>query len=408
MSYFATIPQAIADIKKGRMLIVVDSPNRENEGDFYIPADKASPESILAMIKLGGGLVCTAITPQQAISLKLPLMVDPLENNEKTKVNFTVSVNAKKGTSTGVSVFDRLKTIKVLADPKSSYSELARPGHVYGLIAHNGGVLERQGHTEAAVDLARLAGFTPAGVLCEIVGSDGNMAKLPELVKISKKLGIKIISINHLVKYVERNSLAYPDNDKEVIKTATTPLYTEYGEFQLIIYKSVTNNREHIALVKGRYEDPAFLRVHSQCVTGDTLLSLSCDCREQLRQSMKFINKNGNGVILYLNQEGRGIGLTNKIKAYALQAKGYDTVEANRSLGFPADARQYKVAADILKDIGISRVRLLTNNPDKEQQLSQFGVEVVETQSLEVKPNRINRKYLSTKKQKLAHRLKLV
>lgn len=408
MNNFATIPKALEDIKQGKMLIIVDSPTRENEGDFYIPANTATPESTLTMIKLGGGLICAAITKQQAVRLQLPLMVDPLENSETTKVNFTVSVNAKRGITTGVSAFDRLKTIKTLSDPKSSSSDLSRPGHVFGLVAKNGGVLERDGHTEAAVDLARLAGFTPAGVLCEIVGQDGQVAKLPELVKLSQKLDIKIISIKDLIKFLKKNPLDKHEESKEIIKTATSILPTKYGDFQLTVYKSVIDSREHVALVKGKMKETVLLRIHSQCLTGDTLLSLRCDCGEQLHQSMKLISKNGSGVILYLNQEGRGIGLTNKIKAYALQDQGHDTVEANESLGFPIDARQYKVAVDILKDLSITRVNLLTNNPDKEKQLINFGVEIINTTPLEIKPNKVNKHYLATKKQKLAHRLKFV
>ncbi len=408
MNHFTAIPQAIKEIKMGKILIIVDSPTRENEGDFYIPAEKATTESILTMIKLGGGLICTAITKQQAFNLQLPLMVDPLENTEKTKVNFTVSVNAKIGITTGASAFDRLKTIKVLTNPKSLPSDLSRPGHVFGLVAKNRGVLERNGHTEAAVDLARLATLQPAGVLCEIVGSDGNMAKLPELIKISKKLDIKIISISDLIIYLKRNPLPNLNGGKEIIKTATSTIPTKYGKFQLVVYKSVIDNREHLSLIKGEIEEPLLLRIHSQCITGDTLLSLRCDCREQLHKSMKLINKKNNGLILYLNQEGRGIGLTNKIKAYALQDLGFDTVEANESLGLPIDARQYKIASDILKDLGIFKINLLTNNPDKEKKLAQFGIDVLKTIPLEIKPNKVNKKYLTIKKQKLAHRLRFV
>jgi len=408
MNYFATIPQAIEEIKQGKTLIIVDDPSRENEGDFYMPTDKVTPESILTMIKFGGGLICTAITKQQAVKLQLPLMIDPLENNEKTKVNFTVSVNAKTGITTGVSAFDRLKTIKTLADSKSSPSDLSRPGHVFGLIAKNGGVIEREGHTEAAVDLARLVDFTPAGVLCEIVGGNGHMAKLQELIKLSQKLNIKIISIKDLITFLKKNPLDKLEQSKEITKTASSTLPTRYGTFQLIVYKSVIDAREHIALIRGEIKDTTFLRIHSQCLTGDTLLSLRCDCGEQLHQSMKLINKKGSGVILYLNQEGRGIGLTNKIKAYALQDKGHDTVEANESLGFPIDARQYKIAVNILKDLGISKVNLLTNNPDKAKQLTGFGIEIVKTTSLEIKPNKVNKRYLTTKKRKLAHNLRFV
>ena len=263
MNYFATIPEAVEEVKQGKLLIIIDNPDRENEGDFYIPVDKATPQSIMTMIKLGGGLICTAITKQQAVNLQLPLMVDPLENNEKTKVNLTVSVSSKKGITTGVSAFDRFKTIKILADPTSSSSDLSRPGHVFGLVAKNGGVLERDGHTEAAIDLARLAGLTPSGVLCEIVGSDGNMAKLPELIKLSQKLKIKIISIKDLIEYFKNDPLSRFEDDKEIIKTASSTLPTKYGHFQLVVYKSVIDNREHIVLVKGENKDTVLLRIHS-------------------------------------------------------------------------------------------------------------------------------------------------
>lgn len=408
MSNFTTISQAIEEIKMGKMLIIVDSPYRENEGDFYIPTDKVTVNSIRTMIKFGGGLICTAITKQQTVHLSLPLMIDPLENSEKTKVNFTISMNAKKGITTGVSAYDRLKTIKVLANPKSLTSDLVRPGHILGLVAKNGGSLERRGHTEAAVDLARLSNLTPAGVLCEIVGESGKMAKLPELIKLSKKLNIKIISTDNVVKFLKKNPLPKLKMETEVIKTATATLPTKYGIFKMAVYKSLADNREHIALTKGATNNPVLLRIHSQCLTGDTFLSLRCDCREQLHQSMKLLQKNGSGIIFYLNQEGRGIGLTNKIKAYALQDQGHDTVEANEQLGFPADARQYKIAADILKDLGILKVILLTNNPDKERQLSRFGIDVLQTVPMEVKPNKINKEYLATKKQKLSHRLRMV
>lgn len=405
MNLFNTIPQAIEEIKQGKILIIIDRPSRENEGDFYIPVDKATPKSILTMINLGGGLICTAITKQQAFHLQLPLMINPLENNETTKVNFTVSVSAKKSITTGVSAFDRLKTIKILADSKSSPTDLSRPGHVFGLVAKNGGVLERDGHTEAAVDLARLAGFTPAGVLCEIVGTDGKMAKLPELIKLSQKLNIKIISIKDLIKFLRNNPLDKLEDSKEIIKTATSTLPTKYGNFQLTVYKSVIDNREHIVLIKGEIKDTVLLRIHSQCITGDTLLSLRCDCGQQLHQSMRLINKNGRGVILYLNQEGRGIGLTNKIKAYGLQDKGLDTVEANQALHLPIDARDYKIATEILRDLGISKVNLLTNNPAKIKEIKMLGITVVKQIPLEVLSNDTNLKYLRTKKQKLGHLL---
>lgn len=407
-SYFSTIPEALDQIKKGRLLILVDNPKRENEGDFYIPADKVSPQHIITMIQKGGGLVCTAITQPQAYRLSLPLMIDPLSNTEKTKVNFTISVNAKKGITTGVSAFDRVKSIKVLANPKSKQSDLTRPGHISGLVAKQGGVLERDGHTEAAVDLARIANLNPAGVLCEIVGADGKMAKLKDLIILSKELNIKMVSINDLIKYLKRNPLPPLPEKSEVIKVATSTLPTIYGTFQISVYKSITDNREHTVLLKGNARQPLLTRVHSQCLTGDTFLSLRCDCGQQLHQSMKLISKVPSGVILYLNQEGRGIGLMNKIKAYSLQDQGHDTVEANYTLGFPADARNYKVAADILKDLGIKKINLLTNNPDKEKQLTTFGIQIIKRISIESRHNGVNTKYLATKKRKLGHRLSMI
>lgn len=406
--YFSTIPEVLDQIKKGKMVILVDSPKRENEGDFYIPAGKVSPQHIITMIQKGGGLICAAITQAQAYSLSLPLMVDPLSNTEKTNVNFTISVNAKKGITTGVSAFDRVKTIRILVNPKSKQSELTRPGHVFGLVAKQGGVLERDGHTEAAVDLARIANLTPAGVLCEVVGTDGRMAKLKDLINLSQELNIKMASINDLIKYLKRNPLPPLPEKSEVIKVATSTLPTMYGIFQISVYKSLVDNREHTVLLKGNIRQPLLTRVHSQCFTGDTLFSLRCDCRQQLHQSLELISKAGSGVILYLNQEGRGIGLMNKIKAYSLQDQGHDTVEANHKLGFPADARNYKVAADILKDLGIKKINLLTNNPDKEKQLATFGIHIIKRIPIESLHNGINTKYLATKKRKLGHRLNMI
>lgn len=404
----STISQAIEEIKNGKMIIIVDDPDRENEGDFYIPTDKAIPQSIITMINFGGGLICTAITKQQAFNLQLPLMINPLDNNEKTHVNFTVSVNAKNDITTGVSAFDRLKTIKILANPKSDPTDLSRPGHVFGLVANNGGSTERNGHTEAAIDLSRLAGLTPAGVLCEIVGADGKMAKLPELTELAQKLNIKIISIKDLVSYLKDNPLSKLEDEQEIIKTAMANLPTKYGNFQITVYRSVIDNKEHVVLVKGKIKNPILLRIHSQCLTGDALLSLRCDCQEQLHKSMKLINENGSGIILYLNQEGRGIGLANKIKAYALQDKGLDTVEANLALHLPIDARDYKIAGEILKSLGISKVDLLTNNPTKIEKLTKFRITVIKQIPLEIPSNGVNEKYLKTKKQKLDHLLRLV
>lgn len=408
MRSFSTIPEALDQIKKGKMLILVDNPKRENEGDFYIPADHVTPKVIIYMIRYGGGLVCAAITKQQAFRLSLPMMVTPEENTEKTRVNFTISVNAKDGITTGVSAFDRAKTLMVLASPKSKPSDLTKPGHVFGLVAKPGGVLERAGHTEAAIDLARIANLTPAGVLCEIVGADGKMAKLKDLMNLCQKLNINMVSINDLIKYLKKNPLPLLSYKSEVIKVATSPLPTIYGTFQISVYKSLVDDREHTVLLKGNIRQPVLTRVHSQCFTGDTLLSLRCDCRQQLHQSMSLINKAGSGVVLYLNQEGRNIGLVNKIKAYSLQDQGHDTVEANHALGFPADARNYQVAADILKDLGIEKIRLLTNNPDKEKQLANFGIQIIKRIPIESRPNGVNTQYLATKKRKLGHQLSMV
>lgn len=408
MSVFISIPKAIEEIKQGRMLIIIDSPGRENEGDFYIPADQLKLKHLITMIRQGGGLVCCTITQSQAHRIHLPLMTPPWENTEKTKVNFTVSVNAKNGVSTGVSAFDRLKTIKILANPRSKPTDLIKPGHVFGLIAKTGGVVKRAGHTEAAVDLARLAGFNPAGVICEIIRSDGSMARLSDLKKLAQKLNIKIVEIEELVKYLKKHPLGQTKEKEELVKTASSILPTKYGTFKLLIYKSLADQSEHVALLLGRITNPILTRVHSQCLTGDTLLSLRCDCGQQLHQSMKLIQKKGQGIILYLNQEGRGVGLTNKIKAYILQDQGFDTVEANTKLGLPIDARGYKIAADMLKDLGISKIYLLTNNPDKREQLSRFGIDVLQSVPLEIKPNKINKQYLATKKQKMSHRLRKV
>lgn len=408
MSKFSTIDQAIEDIKMGKMLILVDSPTRENEGDLYLPADNVNAKAINCMIRYGGGLICCSITPAQAIRLQLPLMVDTLENTEKTHVNFTVSVNSRLGITTGVSAFDRAKTIRVLANPKSKVSDLVKPGHIFPLLAKGGGSLERNGHTEAAVDLARLANLNPSGVLCEILREDGQIAKLPDLINLAHKLNIKMVAIDDLVSYLKRAPLPKLPAGIEVVRAAFSNLPTKYGKFQIFIYKSIIDNREHAALVMGDAKMRQLVRIHSQCLSGDTLFSLRCDCGEQLGQSLDLISKTGNGAILYLNQEGRGIGLINKIKSYALQDMGKDTVEANHALGLPTDARGYKIAADILKDLGFYQINLLTNNPDKVNQLLLQGIDVVKTTPLETKPNKINYQYLATKKRKLSHRLRLV
>lgn len=406
--YFSSIPEAIKHIQKGKMLILVDSSSRENEGDFSIPSSVVTPEHLLTMIRSGGGLICCAITKGQAYRLSLPLMVSGVENTEKTKVNFTVSVNARRGITTGVSMYDRLRTIKTLADSTSSPFDLVRPGHLFGLVAKSGGVLERSGHTEAAVDLARLAGFRPSGVLCEIVGKNGKMAKLPELISLSTKHHMPIVRIRDLIAYIRKHPLPELPRIASIVKTAAAQLPTVYGRFHLSIYTSLLDQREHAILTLGKLKKPVLTRIHSQCLTGDTLLSLKCDCREQLHKSMQLISQHGSGIILYLNQEGRGIGLSNKIKAYALQEKGLDTLEADHALGFPGDSRDYGVVCEILHDFNISEISLLTNNPDKKKQLTASGIRVTDRIPLEVSPNALNKHYLFVKKQKLGHHLTVV
>jgi len=408
VSVFSSIPEAIEDVRRGKMLIIVDNPKRENEGDLYIAADAATPSILTTMIRRGGGIVCTAITEAQARRLHLPLMIPADENEEKTKVHFTVSVNAARGVSTGVSAHDRAKTIRVLANREARPQDVVKPGHVFGLVAREGGVLKRQGHTEAAVDLARLAGRAPAGVLCEIVGYDGRMAKRSEIIRLSRTLGIKVVAIADLVRHLRAHPLPRLKRHSSVIRISSSTLPTPYGTFAITAYRSAQDGREHAALVLGKPKVGALVRIHSQCLTGDTLFSLRCDCGEQLKESMRRIKKEGAGVIVYASQEGRGIGLGNKIRAYALQDKGLDTVEANLALGFSADQRTYEAAAHILEDLSIRDVRLLTNNPEKERELVKYGIRIIKCIPLETKPSRTNAKYLRTKKLKLGHRLRRV
>ena len=404
---FVSVEQAIKQIKKGKLVIVVDDPNRENEGDFFIPAQIATPEKINFMLKQARGILCVAIEKQQAARLALPLMVPLHENTETTRVNFGVSANAKHKTGSGVSAYDRAATIKILANPKSKPSDITKPGHVFPLIANPGGLIARQGHTEAAVLLAKLAGFNPAGVLCEILKQDGRMARLPDLKKISKKFNIPIITIADLAEYAADDKLPAPKYSS-VIRTASATLPTVYGKFQIYVYKTLSDNLEHTALVMGKVKPAMLVRVHSQCLTGDTLGSLTCDCGQQLKKSLELIKKAKSGVLLYLNQEGRGIGLTNKIKAYAKQNLGMDTVEANQDLGFSSDERDYKIAADILHDLKIQNILLLTNNPDKSHGLQKYGINIKKILPLEIRSTPINRGYLSVKKHKLGHNLKLI
>lgn len=405
---YATIPEAIEEMRKGNLLIVIDSPERENEGDFYIPTDVLTPENVNTMLRRGGGIVCTAITEAQARRLSLPLMVPARKNAETTRVSFTVSVNAKKGVTTGVSAFDRAHTAKVMANQASSKEDIVTPGHLFGLVAKNGGVLERSGHTEAAIDLARLAGFNPSGTLCEIVGVNGSMAGQEELFLLAEELGIKIVLIQDLAAHLSKNPLPPLPDSPEVARVASSALQTKYGVFAIRVYESHADRQEHVALSLGECSAPCLVRIHSECITGDTLASLRCDCGGQLAESMRLIQEAGSGVLIYLNQEGRGAGLANKIQAYALQEQGLDTVEANHALGLPADSRDYKIAADILKDLGIGSVSLLTNNPEKSRQLLRYGIAVRECVPLELPPNKINEKYMKTKKEKMGHRLRKV
>ncbi len=405
---FATIPEAVREVKRGKMLIIVDSPKRENEGDLFIAADAATPAALATMIRRGGGLICTAITEAQARRLRLPLMVPLGENAEKTAVNFTISVSARRGVTTGVSAHDRAKTARTLADSHSYASDIVRPGHVLGLVARPGGVLEREGQTEAAIDFARLAGRAPAGVLCEVVGKNGRMAKRAELFALSHELGINIVLVDDLVRYLRVHPLPQLPKSPDVVRIASSALPTKFGKFSIVAYRSIPDGREHAALVFGKPKGGALVRVHSSCLTGDALFSQRCDCGEQLEASMRAISQEGAGIIVYLNQEGRGIGLGNKIRAYVLQDKGRDTVQANHELGLPIDSRSYEAAADILKDQGVREVRLLTNNPEKVKQLCSFGIVVKERASIESTPNKTNTRYLKTKKEKMGHLLSRV
>jgi len=392
----ASIAAAIKDIKGGRFVIIVDDEDRENEGDLALAAEKVSSEAINFMAKHGRGLICLPIIGKRLDELGIPMMVG--DNTSKFSTAFSVSVDAKHGTTTGISAADRARTIKAIIDPATKPDDLARPGHIFPLRAREGGVLVRAGQTEAIVDLARLAGLYPAGVICEIMNEDGSMARLPELEVTADKFGIKIVSVADLIAYRRRH-------EKLVHRVAETRLPTKYGEFAAIAYKSDIDPDEHLALVMGDIstEEPVLVRVHSECLTGDVFGSLRCDCGEQVALALQSIAKEGRGVLLYMRQEGRGIGFHNKMRAYALQDKGLDTVEANLSLGFPSDLRDYGIGAQILADLGLHEIRLLTNNPKKVIGLEGYGLKVVETIPIIATPNPYNRGYLETKRKKLGH-----
>jgi 3,4-dihydroxy 2-butanone 4-phosphate synthase/GTP cyclohydrolase II len=393
---FTSIEEAVEEFKRGRILIVVDDEDRENEGDFVCAAEFVDAAVINFLATHGRGIVCAPLLESRAAALGLDLMVDT--NTSLHETPFTVSVDVIHGTTTGVSAADRALTVRALADDRTQPADLARPGHVFPLRALDGGVLRRAGHTEAVVDLCRLAGLTPAGVLCEIMKEDGSMARVPDLFAIARRFGLKMITVRDLIEYRMQR-------EKLVQRVVSTRLPTKHGEFRLHLYRSDTDQKEHIALVRGdiRPEDPVLVRVHSECLTGDVFGSLRCDCNEQLLAALSKVAAAGSGVVLYMRQEGRGIGLVNKLMAYKLQDEGLDTVEANERLGFRADLRDYGIGAQILRDLGVRRIRLLTNNPRKVVGLAGYDLEIVERVPLEVVPNLVNEKYLQTKRDKLGH-----
>ncbi len=398
---FMTVEEAVARLARGEQVIVVDDEDRENEGDLILAADKVTPEAVNFMARFGRGLICVSLTPERCDELDLPMMVE--KNTSTHETAFTVSVEARHGTTTGISAHDRAATVKALVDPATSPEDLRRPGHMFPLRARLGGVLKRAGHTEASVDLTRLAGLTPAGVLCEIMDEDGQMARLPRLVEIAREHGLGVLTVADLIAYRMRN-------EQLVERVAGPALPTDAGDFRIYAYRNRVNGEEHVALVMGTIdpEQPVLVRVHSQCLTGDVFASRRCDCGSQLEAAMFRIAEEGRGILLYLLQEGRGIGLFNKLRAYELQDQGEDTVEANLHLGFKADPRDYGTGAQILVDLGVRRLRLMTNNPKKYTALRGFGLEIAERVPFEIPPTESNRPYLEAKKLKMGHLLKMV
>ncbi|MDR0508078.1 MAG: bifunctional 3,4-dihydroxy-2-butanone-4-phosphate synthase/GTP cyclohydrolase II [Dysgonamonadaceae bacterium] len=402
MNSLNTIEEAIEDFREGKFLIVVDDEDRENEGDFIIAAEKITPEKVNFMMTYGRGLLCAPITEERCAELELEMQVS--RNTSVFETPFTTTVDKiGNGCTTGVSMYDRAETIRALASPDTKPEDLARPGHISPLRARSRGVLKRSGHTEATVDLARLSGLYPAGALIEIINDDGTMARLPQLMEISKKFGIKIISISDLIAY----RLKY---ESLVEKGETVNMPTKYGHFQLIAFRQKSNGLEHIALIKGEWkkDEPVLIRMHSSCATGDIFGSMRCECGEQLHRAMEMIEREGKGAIVYLNQEGRGIGLMDKMKAYKLQEQGLDTVDANLHLGHDPDEREYGVGAQILRDLQITKIRLITNNPVKRAALEGYGLEIVENIPIEIPVNPHNEVYMRTKKEKMGHNLRII
>ena len=395
---FDTIESAIEDIRAGKMVIVVDDEDRENEGDFLMAAEKVTPEHINMMVTYGRGLVCVPLTRQRAYDLNLEPMV--VNNTDSMETAFTVSVDYREGTTTGISASDRAKTVRALIDPEAKAHDFRRPGHVFPLIAREGGVLRRAGHTEAAIDLSRLAGFQPGGVICEIMNDDGTMARLDDLIKVAKRFDLKLITINDLISYRMKN-------ESLVREAISIQMPTIYGDFQLHAFEEKLTGAVHMALAKGTWDEnePVLVRVHSLCLTGDVFGSKRCDCGEQLHTALRMVEDEGAGVVLYMNQEGRGIGIINKLRAYKLQEEGMDTIEANEALGFKSDLRDYGIGAQMLRSLGVCKMRLLTNNPAKRVGLVGYGLEIVERVPIETESYPENLKYLRTKRDRMGHDL---